>query len=149
VRGGKRPGAGRKKGSIKLLPEQALDLFYLIGVECQRIENAELHRNLNWVLSKPRLVRRVCNQIAKDLDLRWVDLKTGRLVATCNCWGPALANIYYAILRQRRPPKPWLLEDLELDRSELFSTPIFWALDTKRRTTRLSITERRAQKIIT
>jgi hypothetical protein len=105
VRGGKRPGAGRKKGSTKLLPDQKFDLFSFI--EEHRAGWPEWWpllwsdaREFRRAPHQLRSVRLVCGRMARDLRIRWVDEETGKTVTYCNLSGLALANIYHSTRKQ-------------------------------------------------
>jgi hypothetical protein len=95
MRGGKRPGAGRKKGATKLLPEQAHDLFLYIEGRCARLQS-----ELPARFGHGRVVRMICARIARKADIKWVD-RTGRIVARCGYSATALANIYYQVRKRR------------------------------------------------
>jgi hypothetical protein len=157
--GGKRRGAGRPKGSTKLLPEQEFDLFSDIEERCAQREGP--HR-----FGRRRFVRRVCKWIAKNVSFRWVrcragDIDTfvkathgeGETVATTDHYSARrFENIYYAVKRRFRDAgveleyntEPWLNMFDERGYSLISSGPADWPEPGPGRTTVMIVERRRS-----
>jgi hypothetical protein len=92
--GGKRPGAGRPKGSTKLRPEQEFDVFSYIEEQCERREPRRFGRR--------RLVSGVCKWIAENVTFRWI-AGSGRTIAIADRYSArSLETLYYRVRRRFR-----------------------------------------------